>query len=447
MSKSVILLFIIVLLLLYFKDIIYIFILNNLIISRGILVPNCFWLKISDMLLSDGSGVNMFYDFKKRYGDIPKTYMFGEKTYIITEERHIKEILDNSPYPFGPGRLKTKFFKSFMKDNVGVSMGCPWKKRRHLNEGVLDTNRLHKYAEKFHSDTKNSILKNLNKQKLTFQDFNNLSKDVTSLIIFNTTNVHDDVFKLFQEANNVTLFYKKFSLNKDTFQNYTKFLINHIRKPVDMSLVNLCKDYENSEYEIIQQIPHFIFPIAGLYLTTIPRLLLLLSNHKDKFKKILNEIKALENPFASDIYKLPYLRNCVLEMLRLNNPVVTTFRTCLKDLNLDNYKFLKGDQLLILNNPVLRNPKIFKNPNKFIPERWTHKLEKSYFSISFNQGPQQCPAKELAIFLVQIFIVNFVTITGILEKGPEILKTKKINTDYINQMINTCDLTFTLWTP
>ena len=101
-------------LLLYFKDIVYVFILNNIIISRGILSPNCFWFRISEMLLSDSSAVNMFYDFKKRYGDIPKTYMFGEKTYIITEKRHIKEILDNSPHPFGPGKLKTKFFKSFM---------------------------------------------------------------------------------------------------------------------------------------------------------------------------------------------------------------------------------------------------------------------------------------------------------------------------------------------
>ena len=214
-----------------------------------------------------------------------------------------------------------------------------------------------------------------------------------------------------------------------------------------MSLVKLCKNYEESEYEIIHQIPHFIFPIGGLYLTTIPRLILLLSNHKNKFKILLREIKSIKNPSAKDLYKLSYLRKCILEMLRLNNPVVTTFRTCLKDLNLDKYKFFKGDQLLILNNPVLRNPEIFKNPNKFIPERWTHSLEKSYFSISFNQGPQRCPAKELAIFLVGSFIVNFVTITGILEKGPEILKTKKIDTKYIHQMINTCDLKFKLSIP
>ena len=37
--------------------------------------------------------------------------------------------------------VQTRFFKSFMKDNVGVSKGCPWKHRRILNEKVLDTDK------------------------------------------------------------------------------------------------------------------------------------------------------------------------------------------------------------------------------------------------------------------------------------------------------------------
>ena len=104
----------------------------------------------------------------------------------------------------------------------------------------------------------------------------------------------------------------------------------------------------------------------------------------------------------------------------------------------------KGEQLLILNNPVLRNPEFFENPNKYIPERWTTEMEKSYYSISFNQGPQRCPAKELAIFLVQSFMVNFIKMSDILTRGSDIFKTKKINTDNIDQMINTCNLEFKL---
>ena len=163
-------------------------------------------------------------------------------------------------------------------------------------------------------------------------------------------------------------------------------------------------------------------------------------------EKVVDEIRNIHPEGflnASEIYSLRYLRNCILEMLRLNNPVVTTFRTALKDLKLGNHKFKKGDQLLILNNPVLRTPEVFKNPDKYIPERWVDNLEDSYHAISFNQGPQQCPAKELAIFLVQCFIVNFVKTTGII-KNIKKLQTAKINTDKIGQVINTCNLEFNI---
>ena len=39
--------------------------------------------------------------------------------------------------------------------------------------------------------------------------------------------------------------------------------------------------------------------------------------------------------------------------------------------------------------------------------------------------------------LTQSFII-----TGIIDKGANALITKKINTDYIEQMINTCNLEF-----
>ena len=115
-------------------------------------LPKCFWYSMSEKLLTDGSGINLFYDFKKDQGEVPKTYMFGVKVYVITKNSHVKTILDNSPNPFGPGKLKYRFFKSFMKDNVGVSEGCPWKHRRILNEKVLDTNKLHLFSEKYNKD-------------------------------------------------------------------------------------------------------------------------------------------------------------------------------------------------------------------------------------------------------------------------------------------------------
>ena len=61
-------------------------------------------------------------------------------------------------------------------------------------------------------------------------------------------------------------------------------------------------------------------------------------------------------------------------------------------------------------------------------------MEQSYYSISFNQGPQRCPAKELVIFLSQSFIYNLFTIKNINENTK--IKINQIDTENIPQITN-----------
>ena len=59
----------ILLLLCNYYDSIKIWILNRIIVQRGILSPNCPWYKISDLVLDDGAGIDLYNDYKKKYGD------------------------------------------------------------------------------------------------------------------------------------------------------------------------------------------------------------------------------------------------------------------------------------------------------------------------------------------------------------------------------------------
>ena len=77
-----------------------------------------------------------------------------------------------------------------------------------------------------------------------------------------------------------------------------------------------------------------------------------------------------------------------------------------------------------------------------MPSRWTPEMEKSYYAISFNQGPQRCPGKELAIYLAQSFMYNFIKIREIGKKQS--LRCKEIDTESIPQIINPCTLQFYL---
>ena len=83
----------------------------------------------------------------------------------------------------------------------------------------------------------------------------------------------------------------------------------------------------------------------------------------------------------------------------------------------------------------MREKEFFENPNEFNPERWTPEMEQSYYAISFNQGPQRCPGKELVIFLAQSFIYNLV-LTNNLQK----MEVEKIDLKNVPQIMNPCEI-------
>ena len=445
-SNNVLIIFLVIIILFIISNIIYIYTQRHnirinwvvfLTLSRGILAPNRFWWRIND-LYKDSTGINVYYKLKNKYDKIAPVNIIGKKTYIAMDIDIIKDILDKSPHLFGVGRLKYSFFKTFMKKNVGVSEGCPWIKRRSLNTQVLNTNYLHPYHQYYHEKIRNIIKKCVPK---TFEQFKKVGQMISIMIVLGN-NVSKDayyIFDILEQANSLkSITNDDFEINSELINKFNFCVKKLIDNPNKNSLINLIYLENNISNnldinEIIDQVPHWIFPIAGSIATTVPRLLLLLSNHKDINDKIIKEMK--DNFY--NVNRLIYLRKCILEALRLNNPVNSTFRTLLQDYKFDGYnqQFKKGDQFLILNNPVLRDPHIFVEPNIFNPDRWNEKLENSYYALMFNQGPQKCPGKDLAIFILQSFIVNYYLQSGIIKYSKKLI-TNNIDINYISQAIN-----------
>jgi hypothetical protein len=260
-------------------DNIKIWLLNRIIFNRGILSPNRFWYLISDLFLSDGAGIDLYNDYKDKYGDFAKATMFDEELYIVTNVNYIKTILDNSPHIFGVGKIKHKFFNQFMPKNVGVSTGCPWMKRRKINENALDTDKLHRYSESYNKILSEYLFKN-KKDNYDFNDFNKLGRFMTTKIIFNKDKIDEDVFNYLSELNDSELFTNPyFKVKQSIKDNFINTIKENIDNPESQSLIETCLSISDDKEEIYNQIPHFIFPISGLFITTIPRILIMIFNH------------------------------------------------------------------------------------------------------------------------------------------------------------------------
>ena len=130
-----------------------------------------------------------------------------------------------------------------------------------------------------------------------------------------------------------------------------------------------------------------------------------------------------------DIYNTnSYLHFCVIEHIRLfNTNNINIQRTSKYDMKYYGIELKKGQQLFILLSNILRDNKLFHNPDKFIPERWENKNVTEQ-DIVFGIGPQICPSKKISPILYKAIIIKLLTYK--LKCVYPILKSKQIY--YIN---------------
>ncbi|GAB5571578.1 24-hydroxycholesterol 7-alpha-hydroxylase [Prionailurus iriomotensis] len=101
-----------------------------------------------------------------------------------------------------------------------------------------------------------------------------------------------------------------------------------------------------------------------------------------------------------DLKKLPLIRWCILETLRLRAPGIIT-RKVMKPVQILNYTVPSGDLLMLSPFWLHRNPKYFPEPEVFKPERWKKaNLEKNAFLdgfMAFGSGKYQCPGRSVIL--------------------------------------------------
>ncbi|XP_027953262.1 24-hydroxycholesterol 7-alpha-hydroxylase isoform X4 [Eumetopias jubatus] len=109
-----------------------------------------------------------------------------------------------------------------------------------------------------------------------------------------------------------------------------------------------------------------------------------------------------------DLKKLPLIKWCILEAIRLRAPGIIT-RKVMKPVKILNYTIPSGDLLMLSPFWLHRNPKYFPEPELFKPERWKKaNLEKHAFLdwfMAFGSGKYQCPGRWFALLQIQICII------------------------------------------
>ncbi|XP_046555167.1 cytochrome P450 3A4-like [Haliotis rubra] len=160
--------------------------------------------------------------------------------------------------------------------------------------------------------------------------------------------------------------------------------------------------------EIVAQ--GILFFIAG-YETTASTLTFAsynLAMNPDAQEKAYNEIKEMlgnEEPSYDNIGNLKYLDNVITETLRLYSPVVALHRRASENIQIKDLTIYEGQTVFVPAFALHRDPKLFKDPDSFKPERHDEKSNPLSF-LAFGYGPRNCIGMRLALVEAKIALVH-----------------------------------------
>ncbi|OQS00096.1 expressed hypothetical protein [Thraustotheca clavata] len=112
--------------------------------------------------------------------------------------------------------------------------------------------------------------------------------------------------------------------------------------------------------------------------------------------------------------KIPYIRACVKEGLRLYPPASVSTRIAPEDTTIMGYSIPKGTLLMMQCYVMSRDPNVFDNSNVFKPERWldrdqtSNRSKEAYSTLPFGMGARGCVGRRLAETEIYILLAHIV---------------------------------------
>eukprot|EP00898_Chlorokybus_atmophyticus_P005366 jgi/Chlat1/5830/Chrsp4S06224 len=133
----------------------------------------------------------------------------------------------------------------------------------------------------------------------------------------------------------------------------------------------------------------------------------LLSLHPEEMVRAQEEADRVigdRMPSLEDIRELKFIKRIVNESMRLYPQPPVLLRRALGDDLLAGYKVRKGDDIFISVWNLHRDPKVWKQPEDFVPLRWAlngpdpNEYSENFSYLPFGAGPRKCIGDQFASF-------------------------------------------------
>nr|XP_016440977.1 PREDICTED: cytochrome P450 CYP736A12-like [Nicotiana tabacum] len=132
-----------------------------------------------------------------------------------------------------------------------------------------------------------------------------------------------------------------------------------------------------------------------------------------KLQRELEEVVGMDRMVEeSDLENLKYLGMVVKEGLRLHSIVPLMHHEAMEDCVVNGFHIQKGSRIMINCYAIQRDPNVWPEPEKFLPERFVGSsidIRGRHFQLlPFSSGRRSCPEMQLGITIVRLVVAQLV---------------------------------------
>lgn len=135
--------------------------------------------------------------------------------------------------------------------------------------------------------------------------------------------------------------------------------------------------------------------------------LFLLAQHPVVMADLLDELTDVLHgaaPTIDQLARLTLLEDVLKESMRLLPPALWWSRTAAADCELHGYHIPQGAHVVYSPYITHRNPELYPQPDRFLPERWRTINPRAYEYIPFSAGPRMCPGASIAMLQMKLVL-------------------------------------------
>ncbi len=179
-----------------------------------------------------------------------------------------------------------------------------------------------------------------------------------------------------------------------------------------LSMLLAARDEDGSALDEDELIGHTGVIFAAGHETSTNALawtLLLLAEHPKVASDVCDELRSVlhgDPPTVDKLTKLPLLDAVVKESLRILPPVPFHPRIVAEDHELGGYFLPKRTELMLSIFHMHHDPKVFSEPRRFNPARWSTSKPTIYEYNPFSAGPRMCIGATFATMEIKIVLAT-----------------------------------------